>query len=217
MASANGRELGPPGTTSSTISVTSPAATGSAKLRRRLATVTRRHAMIGPIPDSSTRTSASGTMNGRNAGGPTDTLVPVSACEISGKNVIQKTTSTIATSTMFWNRNTASRDHSDSSRASERSRSRRHRISPIEPITIAPIRTTNGTPSVEAPKAWIELRIPERTRNVPRIDSVPAPRTSEAFHIFSIPRFSWIMIEWMKAVMHSHGISAAFSTGSQAQ
>ena len=52
---------------------------------------------------------------------------------------------------------------------------------------------------------------------MPRIDSVPAPSTSEAFHTFSIPRFSWIMIEWMNAVMHSHGISAAFSTGSQAQ
>ena len=71
------------------------------KLRLRLATVTRRQAMIGPMPDSSTSKSASGTMNGRNAGGPTDTLVPVTASEISGKNVTQKTTNTIATSTRF--------------------------------------------------------------------------------------------------------------------
>ena len=49
------------------------------------------------------------------------------------------------------------------------------------------------------------------------IASVPLPSTSDAFHTFSIPRFSWIMIEWMNAVQHSHGISAAFSTGSQAQ
>ena len=173
--------------------------------------------MIGPIPDSSTRISAKGTMNGRNAGGPTDTLVPVSASEISGKNVTQKITNTIPTSTRFWNRNTASRDISDSSRASERSCSRRHTISPIEPNTITASSSTNGTPSVEAPNAWIESRIPERTRNVPRTDSVPAPRTSETFQTFSIPRFSWIMIEWMNAVMHSHGINAAFSTGSQAQ
>ena len=46
---------------------------------------------------------------------------------------------------------------------------------------------------------------------------MPAASTSDAFQTFSIPRFSWIMIEWMNAVMHSHGISAAFSTGSQAQ
>ena len=72
-------------------------------------------------------------------------------------------------------------------------------------------------PSVEAPKAWIESRMPERTRNVPRIASVPVARISEAFQIFSIPRFSWIMIEWMNAVPVSHGSSDAFSTGSQAQ
>ncbi len=38
------------------------APTGSAKLRCRLATVARRHAISGPIPDSSTRISASGVM-----------------------------------------------------------------------------------------------------------------------------------------------------------
>ena len=46
---------------------------------------------------------------------------------------------------------------------------------------------------------------------------MPLARISDAFHTFSIPRFSWIMIEWMNAVTASHGISAAFSTGSQAQ
>ena len=46
---------------------------------------------------------------------------------------------------------------------------------------------------------------------------VPVARISETFQTFSIPRFSWIMIECRKAVDSSHGISAAFSTGSQAQ
>ena len=90
-------------------------------------------------------------------------------------------------------------------------------ISPIEPSVITASNTTNGTPSVEAPNAWIESRIPERTRKSPTIARVPVSRTSETFQTFSIPRFSWIMIEWMNAVAHSHGISAAFSTGSQAQ
>ena len=74
--------------------------------------------------------------------------------------------------------------------------------------------------------------MPER-RGAERVDRVEDPgadqeraedrracrlaRISDAFQTFSIPRFSWIMIEWMKAVTHSHGISAAFSTGSQAQ
>ncbi len=46
---------------------------------------------------------------------------------------------------------------------------------------------------------------------------MPVARTSDTFQIFSIPRFSWIMIEWMNAVPVSHGSSDAFSTGSQAQ
>src|SRR3954467_9917972 len=59
--------------------------------------------------------------------------------------------------------------------------------------------------------------MPERTRNVPRIASTPVARASEAFQTFSIPRFSWIISEWMNAVPVSHGSSDAFSTGSQAQ
>ena len=79
------------------------------------------------------------------------------------------------------------------------------------------ISTRNGTPSVEAPKAWIDSRMPERTRKVPRIASTPVASTSETFHTFSIPRFSWIITECRNAVPVSHGISDAFSTGSQAQ
>ena len=89
--------------------------------------------------------------------------------------------------------------------------------SAIEPAIITAIRIRNGIPSVEAPKAWIDSRIPERTRNVPRIASTPVASTSETFQTFSIPRFSWIITECRNAVPVSHGISDAFSTGSQAQ
>ena len=40
---------------------------------------------------------------------------------------------------------------------------------------------------------------------------------SARFQRFSIPRFSWIMTEWRKAVIVSHGRKLAFSTGSHAQ
>ena len=66
-------------------------------------------------------------------------------------------------------------------------------------------------------KAWIESRIPERTRNVPRMLSTPVARISDAFQTFSIPRRSWIIAECRNAVPISHGSSDAFSTGSQAQ
>ena len=49
------------------------------------------------------------------------------------------------------------------------------------------------------------------------IASVPVASTSEMFHTFSIPRFSWIISECRNAVPVSHGISEAFSTASQPQ
>jgi hypothetical protein len=173
--------------------------------------------MTGPIPLSSTSMIASGTVYLSNQGGPRARRVPVSASAMSGQNVPQNTTKAIATSTRLLSRKIASRESSESRRLSERSASRRHRTSATEPAIMIPMRITNGTPSVDAPKAWIESRMPERTRNVPRIASVPVASTSETFQIFSIPRFSWIMIEWISAVPVSHGSSDAFSTGSQAQ
>ena len=47
---------------SSATSTTRAPAVGHRKLRRALASVARRHAMTGPMPDSSTSTSASGTV-----------------------------------------------------------------------------------------------------------------------------------------------------------
>ena len=63
---------------------------------------------------------------------------------------------------------------------------------------------------------WMELTTPERVRNVPKRDSENARITSRTFQTRSIPRFSWIITEWRNAVAASHGMSAAFSTGSHA-
>ena len=63
---------------------------------------------------------------------------------------------------------------------------------------------------------WIELTTPERVRNVPKTESSNASATSTMFQTFSIPLRSWIITECRNAVAASHGISAAFSTGSHA-
>jgi hypothetical protein len=63
---------------------------------------------------------------------------------------------------------------------------------------------------------WIEFSTPDRVRNVPNSESENARMTSSMFHTFSIPFFSCTITECKKAVAASHGISAAFSTGSQA-
>ena len=72
-------------------------------------------------------------------------------------------------------------------------------------------------PTVDAPNAWIDSRIPERTRNVPSSASENVATISDTFHTRSIPRFSWTIAECRKAVPISHGISEAFSTASHPQ
>ena len=153
-----------------------------------------------------------------NHGGPTDALSPVTASEISGKNVPQKIDEASADEhEVVEQEDRLAREQRVEPVLGAQRRRARDTTSAIEPAIITAISDTNGTPSVEAPNAWIESRMPERTRNVPRIASMPVASTSETFQIFSIPRFSWIITECRNAVPVSHGISEAFSTGSQAQ
>ncbi len=141
----------------------------------------------------------------------------MTASAISGKNVPQKITATRPTRSRLLTRKTDSRESSESIRRSERRSSRRLMISAVEPIRTTAIRPSSGPPTVEAPKAWIDSSTPERTRNVPSSASENVPTISETFQTLSIPRRSWTMIECRNAVPASHGISAAFSTGSQPQ
>jgi hypothetical protein len=182
-----------------------------------LAGVARRQAMTGPMPLSRTSASVSGTVKRSNSGGPSARFSPVTASAMSGKNVRNRITNAIATSTTLLKRKIASRESMESSRCSERSASRRETTSATDPTSRIAMKITNGVPRVEAPNAWIESRIPERTRNVPRIARIPVPRIRETFQTFSIPRRSWIMIECRNAVPVSQGSSDAFSTGSHAQ
>ncbi len=204
---------------SSSASTSASAATaiGSVKLRRRLAAVARRQAISGPMPDSSTSRNVSGTENVSNAGAAKLRWRPVSASEMSGKNVPHQITRHRSTSTRLLSRKTTSRESSESNRCSDRSSAARDATSAIEPAIIVTMSSRKGMPRVEAPNAWIDSRIPDRTRNVPWIARMPVASTSETFHVFSIPRFSWIITECRNAVPVSHGISDAFSTGSQAQ
>ncbi len=58
---------------------------------------------------------------------------------------------------------------------------------------------------------------PLRVRNVPKMVRQKVRSTSTMFHIFSMFFFSWIITECRNAVHASHGMNAAFSTGSHAQ
>src|SRR5579863_8644399 len=75
----------------------------------------------------------------------------------------------------------------------------------------------NHGPIFDSAKACTELTTPLRVRNVPKIVSRNVVKTSQMFHTFIMPRFSCIITECRNAVPVSHGISDAFSTGSQDQ
>ena len=66
-------------------------------------------------------------------------------------------------------------------------------------------------------KACTEVSTPERTRKVPSSDSEKARMASRTVQLFSASRFSTTIAECSSAVPASHGISEAFSTGSQNQ
>jgi hypothetical protein len=62
-----------------------------------------------------------------------------------------------------------------------------------------------------------EVSTPDRTRNVPISDREKVRIASRIVQTFSASRFSMTTAEWRSAVPASHGISDAFSTGSQNQ
>ena len=105
--------------------------------------MTRRQASTGPIPASSTSTSASGVTSRLNQGGPTLASVPVKASEINGKKVPQRITAHSATSTRLLRRKNASRERSESSRASERRPGARLITSAADPSTTTPMKIRN--------------------------------------------------------------------------
>ncbi len=63
--------------------------------------------------------------------------------------------------------------------------------------------------------ACTEVSTPERTRNVPTSDSEKVMMASSTVQLLSVSRFSTTIAEWISAVPASHGMSEAFSTGSQ--
>ena len=99
----------------------------------------------------------------------------------------------------------------------ERSNGSRMNTSATDNASTSTMKPRNHGPIELSVNEWIESRIPERVRNVPKSESPNARITSRRFQTFNIPRFSWIITECRNAVAASHGINAAFSTGSHAK
>ena len=86
-----------------------------------------------------------------------------------------------------------------------------------EPTSVMPMNMRNSQPIVDWAKEWTEGTGPPRLMNMPICARVKATMMITMFHIRNMPWRRWTMIECMKAVIASQGISAEFSTGSQAQ
>src|SRR5579859_3011328 len=75
----------------------------------------------------------------------------------------------------------------------------------------------NQCPIFDSANACTEFTAPLRVSDVPRMHSINVRNTSQTFHTRIMPRFSCMITECRNAVPVSHGISEAFSTGSQPQ
>src|SRR5271157_4332248 len=201
----------------SAIAVSTASEVGMTKLRLTRSSDVCLHASSGPIPVRNTRNSPMGTLTRLKNGGPTVTLLPVTASDSTGNSVPHNTAKQATSSTRLLNRKLDSRETSDSSRCSLFSVSRLRTKKNTQVAKISDRNHTNQMPMPDCANACTELTTPLRVRNVPKIASKNVVKMSHMFHIFIMPRFSCIITECRNAVMVSHGSSDAFSTGSHPQ
>ncbi len=173
--------------------------------------------MNGPTPMVSSSAKDSGTVIRSKNGRPTETCWPTTACTTTGYSVPTSTTNANSDSNRLLTMNAPSRLARDSGRDIEAIRSprRANRMNP--PPTTSTKKPSSRGPTADCEKACTDRMTEERVRKVPRMVSPNVAMTSTKFQACSMPRLTWTTLEWMNAVATSHGISAAFSTGSQAQ
>ena len=129
----------------------------------------------------------------------------------------QSVTKATASSSTFCVRNALSRESVDSSFSRLLSVSILQANAASEPSSVRVMNARNVHPIVDCAKECTDGTGPPRLMNIPISASVKAMATRMMFHMRNIPRRFCTMIEWTKAVIASHGMSAEFSTGSHAQ
>ena len=196
---------------------TTPTSTGARKFRRRLSSEARRQAINGPTPMRKMSARKSGTLTWLKNGAPTETFTPRATSERSGKTVPKKTVKVTATSSTLLRRKADSRDTIESSAPCAWSASQRHARRPRPVSSTSARKLKKKAPIAPCVKACTDAITPERVRNVPKRVRPKVRITRERFQSLSIRRRSWIITECRNAVAVSHGMNAAFSTGSHAQ
>ena len=151
-------------------------------------------------------------------GGPTLIFSPRKPSESNGSKVPHNTAKAAPRSMRLLNRNADSRDKNDSIWFSLRSCGHRHATSTTPSAIRLPMnpRKMNAI-FVFSANVCTDSMSPERVRKVAKMVSTKVRITSPMFQTLSIPRFSWIWMEWRNAVAERNGSNEAFSTGSQNQ
>lgn len=194
-----------------------PAARGSAKRSRRLRQEAVPQGSAGPTPIRKRIAAAMGIPTWLNQGAPTLILPPPVASTTSGNRVPNSTVKVRLRKSRLLNRNADSRLTRLSMRPSSWSSGRRHTSSDRAAPRLRAIAARKNGPIADWVKEWTLKITPERVRKVPSRVSSKVAMMSVTVQIFSVRRRSATMLEWMKAVAVSHGMSDAFSTGSQPQ
>jgi hypothetical protein len=197
---------------------TQPIRVGTASWLHSRSRLVLRQAMSGATPARNTRLKPSGIMMRLKNGGPTVLRVPFTASDRVGNMVENRTKKAQPSSTQLLSRKANSREMNDSKVVREASWGSRNSSRPTETTSTKPMNRMNRSASwLSSPKAWTDCTTPDRVMNVPNTVKKKVMMTRNRFHTFIIPRCSWIMMEWRNAVAVNHGMSPAFSTGSQAQ
>src|SRR5581483_6872465 len=161
----------------------------------------------------------SGTNSGANVrlknGAPTEILSPVITSSTNGYSVPTSTVAQAVVRNRLFSTNAPSREIGANRPPCDNDDARHANSIRLPPMKVARIARMN-TPRVgSVANAWTEVSTPERTRKVPSSDSEKVRIASRTVQIFSAFRFSMTTAECNSAVPASHGISDAFSTGSQ--
>src|SRR5438270_3942208 len=142
---------------------------------------------------------------------------PVTASIKTGNKVPQRTAKQLASRMRLLNRKLDSRETTLSSLTSLRKYLRLARIA-VTVRTMAVMRNVVKYGFTgDCAKACTDDTRPVRVSVVPKMLKRNVAETSTIFQTFIMPFFSCIMTEWRNAVAVIHGMSEAFSTGSQPQ
>ena len=171
------------------------------------------------VPKGCSRASGknSGNIVASKNGAPTEILSPLIPSSTKGYSVPIRTVAAMVASIRLLSTNPASREIGANNPPCRKACARHANKVRPPPIKNTRIPRMNLPRDGSDAKVCTEVSTPERTRNVPISDREKVRIDNRMVQTFSASRFSMTTVECSKAVPASHGISEAFSTGSQNQ